>query len=216
MEKSHQESPNPLELAKQEIQQKIKYAREHALDVENEGDFIQKFSDLSDKEQRPDPISEDDERELKTMEKRVKKAMAEVATLQEFSMLLQNIQDLTPAQVIDLIEHENAHANKLVQQNATTVFHGYGVIFFKQDGHIISVQPTTVSEQKTGSEKIDFIKDSIESLNAPNEYGHKNSDDDEREIAKLTHLLQIHTEHQTSKNNKKIDDTKKAINAFDQ
>lgn len=88
-----------------------------------------------------------------------------------------------------MVEHENAHANVAQQKGETTAFLGYGMVFFKQGDRIVSMQPITLTDRIGSVDMVRFLSDKIEVLRAPSVYGHKMSEDDERESANIEKVL---------------------------
>jgi hypothetical protein len=166
------------------LRERIRTAERNALDVASEGAFIQQYADLCDAEKFPFPPDGFDPEELKEMEVRVLKAIARADSLTEFKDLLSLIPGLPPEHVLDILEHENAHAN-VAEQMETVDFKGYGMVFFQDNGEPISVTPVVLTDIIEGANKIKFLEESVHVLEAPDTYGHAMSDDDQREAARL-------------------------------
>ena len=174
------------------LEQEIKNAKEHALDVVSEANFLQLYADLCDAEKFPVPPDNYDPEELTAMETRVLKATAQTRTISEFKELLRLIPGLSEEKVIDILEHENAHAN-VAQQLDTVEFKGYGAVFFKNDDEIVSVTPTTFIDREAGGDRVQFLLDNMAFLEAPDTYGHHMSDDDVVERDRLQDIYEQHT-----------------------
>ncbi len=179
-----------LEEMRQRVLEKIKVAKDHALDVASEGDFIQRYSDMCDMEWLPNPPPDFDPLALREMEARVLQAIAKAETLVEFRILLENV-GMSAEEAVLCVEHENAHVN-VTEQKDTHVFRGYGVIFFKEGEEIVSAQPVALSDKKDGVNMVSFLEDKIEILKAPDLYGNETSEDDKREIEKVQNILKLH------------------------
>lgn len=171
------------------LQEKITRAQKGALDVITDANFLERYADMCEAEFVPVPPKDVDITALKNMEERILQATARVDTITDFQLLLQQIPDLDPAQCADMVEHENAHANVAQQKNETTTFIGYGIVFFKDGDRIVSVQPITITDRIEGTDIIQFLHDKKEILNAPNEYGHHTSEDDNREHKNIENIL---------------------------
>ncbi len=165
-----------------EIAEKIATAKEHPLDIEKEADIIQRYADLV----HESYISDIETPELRELEARIKLAMAQVATISEFKILMESAGVFTKT-VLDTLAHENAHANIADQHPDTHLTHGYGLVYLK-DGEDISVQPVHISEKVKGSNTIEFFDHAIAVLEAPALYENKLSDDDTREIEVLKEM----------------------------
>jgi len=175
--------PIDLEVERKVISEKIRTAKQHALDLEIEGDLIEQYTDMTHVQYLPSENQPADfnKEKLEAMEARVLQAIAQVKTLPEFRILMKEA-GFNDKFAMDMLAHENAHANVAEQKSDTIDLHGYGIIFFQEHGQVVSATPLVLNDKKDGATSFQYLQDEIEVLNAPNEYGNKNSEDDDREI----------------------------------
>ena len=119
------------------------------------------------------------------LEKKINEHTVLVKTLNEFRILLELI-EVTKLNVNDILEHENAHANKAESLGGT--LDGYMLIVAK-NGNTYWYFPSLHWNIPISWDKIKKIKTMIKIANAPKEYGHMLSESDKEDIQVLQEQL---------------------------
>ncbi len=173
-------SKTNFEEIKQEIAQKIEHAASHPIKTDR---FVELEEKIQQQKQKffeqggklPDDMVIDDQ-----IKNEILASGAIVQTIPEYKELLEQIAkkyNLTKEWVIDLLAHENAHANVSEQNGYDQV--GYGTFFLADEkGNLESIQPAHVHEDPKSWSPIEVIENGIKTLEAPQEYNNQMSEGD--------------------------------------
>jgi hypothetical protein len=156
------------------MDERLESAKEHALPYDAVTEIINKINDLREK-------SGDHEEEISDLKQKIKPSTVTVHTISEFKLLLQKT-DIDPDETIQLLAHENAHANKADSVGAKEISYNLliadGGECWRYDAWVSYDIPDSWPERERIISKISI-------LNAPKEYGDDHSDEDQAMIRKL-------------------------------
>ncbi len=111
----------------------------------------------------------------------------DVDNLYEYRKVLE-LAELSPEQVNNILNHENAHANT-ADQTQSQKFNGYRIQFTKDRNGDLLVQPFAKLETDYSFSDEQIMKDRMNVLEAPVRYGDRLSGDDKEKIQALQNEL---------------------------
>jgi hypothetical protein len=179
-EQTEKDSQNSFELLQKEISQKIEQAKQHPLKVSR---YLELESLIKAQQQKlfREGIKTQEDIDLDTkIQEEIIAAAAIVKTIPEYKELLTQVSqqyNLGEEWINDLLAHENAHANAAEQIGYEQV--GYGTFFLAdENGSLVSIQPAHVHIEPNSWTPIEVIENGIRTLEAPDVYQNKMSEDD--------------------------------------
>ena len=160
--------PNPIENRKEMILRLVKVAAENALDFYEYSRMEERLKVLIDKDQ----LSKQEQREEDEILAKADLASVHLKNLADFKIALEFL-ILNKDTVTDILEHENAHANKGEAIGAN--FIKYKLTLIQKEGRLIA-SPSAIFD-------LDFTDPNIREqlkliTSAPDEYGNRLSDGD--------------------------------------
>jgi hypothetical protein len=177
-----------FENIKRQIKEKIDSAKDKAFNID---EFIKISGEIESQKNKfletggrtPEDLQKDEE-----IKKQIVDRSAIVDTIPEYREMLEQIAkeyNKSSEWVVDTLAHENAHANQA--ENLDYDINGFGGLFLKDENSVNQFQPFHLHEGKNNWEPIEVLEKEIITLEAPDKYGNKMSDDDiiEAESAKL-------------------------------
>lgn len=171
---------NSFENLKEEISRKIEAAKSNPLKVSRYLELEETIKKQKDKFFELGVKNEEDLLVDKKVKDEILASGAIVKTIPEYRELLEQVSrqyGLGEDWVVDLLAHENAHAN--VSQELEYDQIGYGTFFLSDDeGNLESIQPAHVHEEPGSWSPIEVIENGITSLEAPKAYGNEMSEAD--------------------------------------
>ena len=176
--------PNPTKLPEQieaQLQQKISFAKEHALTHEAEQEISEKKFEMEAISSQRELTDEEVELFYSFREK-MNDATTRVETLPEARRVME-VLGFNEADLIDTLAHENAHGNKAEQLGAN--HHGYSFTLSETADGKFAVQPQAITSipDEWSTKKANEVDAQI--LQAPDEYGNKMSDSDKKKLEEI-------------------------------
>ena len=172
------ESLNKIEM---DLQKKVSLAKDNALSEEEYQKISNKMSEMrSIQNQRK--LTNEEVRYFSPLKKKKDNASIQIETIMEAKRVME-ILKFKPQDIFDNLAHENAHANKAVELEAT--HHGYEFLLIKRTGGEFDAIPRTIISmpEEWNKEKKDEVFSEI--ILAPDYYGNKMSNTDKKVLGNL-------------------------------
>ena len=170
-----------LKNAEAKIQQKISFAKAHALTQEE-------YKIVSDMEfemqgiQNKRELTDDEVNYYHDFRQKMNDATVEVETLPEMRRVM-GILGFDANSIVDIMSHENAHGNKAQQLGAQHLGYRFMIIKGDNGGIIVQPQASLYIPDEWDAEKQKAVH--LATLQAPDEYGNEMSESDKNYLKDL-------------------------------
>ena len=164
-----------------EIQEKISFAKDHALTEVESLEIDQKEVELE-KICNERELTDDEVEHFFSFRERMNDATIRVSTLPEARRTME-ILGFDADNLVDTLSHENAHANKAEQLGANHTGYNFIITETKDGRYEVGPQAVTSTPDDWLAEHKRHVEAQI--LQAPDEYGNKMSDSDKQKLKEI-------------------------------
>lgn len=171
----HNKLPEEIEL---KLQQKISYAKEHCLTLEEEKQINEKLIEGTIIQNKRE-LTDEEVEYYYSFRDRLDQASVVVDTINEAKRVMELI-GFTDDSTIDTLEHENAHANKAMQLGANFGGYKFSIVRDIDGGYLITPMAITSIPDDWSDKKREEVETQI--IKAPEEYGNRMSEADKQEL----------------------------------
>ncbi len=170
-----------LKNVEEKIQQKVSFAKEHAL-TQEEYKIVSEMEFEMQGIQNERELTDEEVNYYHDFRQKMNDATVEVETLPEMRRVM-GVLGFDAHSIVDIMSHENAHGNKAEQLGAQHLGYRFMIIKGDNGGIIVQPQASLYIPDEWDAEKQKAVH--LATLQAPDEYGNEISDSDKKSLDQI-------------------------------